>query len=75
MGLIPGLNQEKSIKICTYGCYIMRIVCVEEIPWPQTSKIQYHSQLALQNKGRAIFGHVQGAQVLPLVVVRYRNTQ
>ncbi len=59
MGSILGPNRVivKDVKSYTYCCYVRcatLILRVGEIPWPKTGATQYHAQLGLQNKGRAI---------------------
>ncbi len=59
MGSILGPNRviAKYVKSCIYCCYVRcatLIVWEEGMPWPKTGATQYHAQLGLQNKGRAI---------------------
>ncbi len=61
MGSILGPNRviAKDVKKCTDCCYvryatlIVRLGCM---PWPKTGATQYHAQLGLPDKGRAIKG-------------------
>ncbi len=63
MGSMLGPNRviAKDVKSCTYCCYVRYatlIVWVGGMPWPQTGAIQYHVQLGLPDKRRAIRGLV-----------------
>ncbi len=51
----------KEVKRCTYCCYVRcatLIVWVGGMSCPKTGAIQYHAQLGLPDKGRAIKGLV-----------------
>ncbi len=59
MLLMVGPNRAiaKDVKSYTYCCFVRcatLIVRVEGMPWLQTGTSQYHQQLGLQDKGRAI---------------------
>ena len=63
MGSIIGQNRVKAkdVKSCTYCCYVRcasLIVWVKGMPLPQAGATQYHAQLELPDKGRAIKGSV-----------------
>ena len=60
---MPGPNHAiaQDVKSCTYCCYVRcatLIVLVGGMPWPKTGATQYHAQLSLPDKGRAIKGFV-----------------
>ncbi len=59
VGEVIGSNRviAKDAKSCTYCCYVRcstLIVKVGGMPWPQTGATQYHTQLGLPDKGRAM---------------------
>ena len=63
MGSILGSNCviAKHVKSCTYCCYARcatLVIWEGGVPWPQTGATQYHTQLGLPYKGRAIKGLV-----------------
>ncbi len=51
----------KDFKRCTYCCsvrYARLTLRVGGMPWPKTGATQYHAQLGLSDKGRAVKGLV-----------------
>ncbi len=63
IGSMRGQSHDitKDVKSCTYCCYVRwttLIVWVGGMPRPQTGATQYHEQLRLPDKGRAIKGLV-----------------
>ncbi len=59
--LSPRRVIAQDVKNFTYCCYVRcatLIVWLVGMPWPQTGVPQYHAQLGLPDKGRAIKGLV-----------------
>ncbi len=67
--LDPNHIKAKDIRICTYYCYVKKvtlIVWLGGMPWPQTGATQYHAQLRLPDKDRAIKGLQLNWELEPL---------